>query len=57
MGGRRVLFVCDTDSQIYGALPSARVFEQRGWRVQFAFHLRAAIPMAALQAADGFEIL
>lgn len=35
-GGRRVLFACDLDSQIFGALPIAAAFRARGWFADFA---------------------
>lgn len=57
MTGRRVLFVCDFDSQIFGALPAARTFEARGWAVRFVVPSLAAIPQAARAAAQGFEIV
>lgn len=34
--GRRVLFACDLDSQIFGALPIAEAFAARGWTAVFA---------------------
>ncbi|GLK67831.1 DUF6716 putative glycosyltransferase [Hansschlegelia plantiphila] len=36
MKQRRVLFACDLDSQVFGALPLALSFAARGWRVGFA---------------------
>lgn len=35
MSERRVLFACDLDSQIFGALPLALGFRARGWRASF----------------------
>ncbi|MBN1609632.1 MAG: tetratricopeptide repeat protein [Polyangiaceae bacterium] len=47
---RSVLFACDLDSQVFGALPFARAFRDRGWRVVFAIHSWANLPFALAAA-------
>ena len=51
---RRVLFACDLDSQIFGALPIAAAFRARGWFVDFALDeaARASVPKALIERLE-----
>ncbi|GLK81313.1 DUF6716 putative glycosyltransferase [Methylopila turkensis] len=54
---KRVLFACDLDSQIFGALPLADAFETAGWTVSFALHAPGALPPGVLsRITNRFEV-
>ncbi|WP_020179101.1 DUF6716 putative glycosyltransferase [Methylopila sp. M107] len=58
MDQRRVLFACDVDSQVFGALPLARAFATRGWTPVFAIDPTRALPApVAQQLSDEFEVV
>ncbi|MET0314544.1 MAG: DUF6716 putative glycosyltransferase, partial [Hansschlegelia sp.] len=58
MTQRSVLFACDLDSQVFGALPLALAFRERGWRAVFAIDAGRALPKAVLERLAGrFEIV
>ena len=58
MSQRSVLFACDLDSQVFGALPLARAFAKRGWKAVFALDPTRSLPATvAAQLAGEFEVL
>ncbi|MBB3973788.1 DUF6716 putative glycosyltransferase [Hansschlegelia beijingensis] len=58
MSDRRVLFACDLDSQVFGALPLALAFEARGWRPTFAIDAGRGLTTSAAERLGGrFEII
>jgi hypothetical protein len=60
MTTRSVLFACDLDSQIFGALPLALAFRARGWRTVFAVDSGPAcsLPHSVRERLGGrFEVL
>lgn len=58
MTERSVLFACDLDSQVFGALPLARAFAARGWRASFALDPSRSLPPAlGEQLAGRFEVV
>lgn len=58
MSQKRVLFACDLDSQVFGALPLARAFAKRGWQAVFALDPAKSLPaVVAEQLAGEFEVM
>lgn len=58
MSERRVLFACDLDSQVFGALPLALAFAARDWKVTFAIESSRTLPEAVLdRLAGSFGVL
>ncbi|MDR4306526.1 hypothetical protein IHQ68_07840 [Chelatococcus sambhunathii] len=58
MSQKRVLFACDLDSQVFGALPLARAFAKRGWKAVFALDPAKSLPaVVAEQLAGEFEVM
>lgn len=53
MSERRVLFACDLDSQVFGALPLALAFAARDWKVTFAIESCRTLPSAVLDRLTG----
>ncbi|GLQ05749.1 DUF6716 putative glycosyltransferase [Sneathiella chinensis] len=52
-GNKSVLIFVDSDSQIFGALPHAHAFRDKGWQVVFGLGDAGSIPAAALDRLGG----
>ena len=47
-----VTLFCDSDSQIFGALPHGEAFQQKGWRVRFVLDNMETMPDEVLQKVN-----
>lgn len=55
---KRILFACDLDSQVFGALPLALAFRARGWTVAFSIHGASELSDTARNTlGDRFDLM